>query len=208
MDARNQLAHASGGLRRRDLPRRGLGRRRLLDPTGGGCGHAHDVKLVYHYNPQTRVWQSGPSLPEALNHPAMVSDGAHLYVLGGFGADGQAVASVFRLDSPAGRWRPDRRSLPGPRGAGAAAWDGTRILFAGGAEGGGTPVRGDVWALTPNQWATIGHLQQARKHLAGASDGHGTVWFVGGKERRRRPLAPRRRCPALMGSGTANWRPP
>ncbi len=151
------------------------------DPTGGGCGHAHDVRLVYHYDPQTRVWQPGPSLPEALNHPAMVSDGAHLYVLGGFGADGQAVASVFRLDSPTGRWRPDRRSLPGPRGAGAAAWDGTRIVFAGGAEGGGTPVRGDVWALTPSQWTTIGHLQQARKHLAGASDGHGTVWFVGGK---------------------------
>ncbi len=150
------------------------------NPTGGGCGHTHDVKLVYHYNPQTGVWQPGPSLPEALNHPAMVSDGSHLYVLGGFGADGQAVANVYRLDSPTGTWQP-AHSLPGPRGAGAAAWDGTRIVFAGGAEGGGVPVRGDVWALTANQWTTIGQLQQPRKHLAGASDGSGTAWFVGGK---------------------------
>jgi N-acetylneuraminic acid mutarotase len=152
------------------------------NPSGGGCAHSHDVKLVYHYNPQTGRWQPGPSLPAALNHPAMASDGAHLYVIGGFGADGQAVGSVFRLDSPSGTWQTDARSLPAPRGAGAAAWDGKRIVFAGGAEGGGTPVRGDVWALATNQWTAIGPLQQPRKHLAAASDGHGTVWFVGGKD--------------------------
>jgi hypothetical protein len=117
----------------------------------------------------------------------MVSDGSHLYVLGGFGADGQAVATVVRLDSPTGTWQTDPRSLPGHRGAGAAAWDGKRIVFAGGAEGDGTPVRGDVWALAANQWTAIGQLQAARKHLAGASDGHGTVWFVGGRNATGQP---------------------
>ncbi len=153
----------------------------------GGCGHTHDVRLVYHYNPRTGVWRSGPSLPAALNHPAMVSDGSHLYVLGGFGADGQAVATVFRLDSPTGTWQPDS-PLPGPRGAGAAAWDGKRIVFAGGADG-DLHARADVWSLSGTQWSAIGQLQQARSHLGGASDGHGTVWFVGGKNATGQPAS-------------------
>jgi N-acetylneuraminic acid mutarotase len=157
------------------------------NPTGGGCSHIHDVELVYHYNPQTGQWQHGPPLPAPVNHPAMVSDGEHLFVVGGFGGDGQAVASVFRLDSPSGTWQTDSPPLPAPRGGGAAAWDGKRIVFAGGAVGGGVQAQGDIWALGGDGWNSIGQLQKARSHLAGASDGHGTVWFVGGKDAAGQP---------------------
>lgn len=149
------------------------------NPTGG-CGDSKFwLDTVYVYNPQTRAWRPGPSLPAARNHAALVSDGSHLYALGGFGPPrGQAEATVFRLDSPSGPWHTDT-ALPGARGAGAAAWDGKRIVFAGGDDGNGQ-VTADVLTRVGGQWNRIGQLQQARKHLAAASDQSGTVWFAGG----------------------------
>ena len=72
--------------------------------------------------------------------------------------------------------------LPKPRGAGAAAWDGKRIVFAGGNVGSpmgehkktGPSPNGNVWALRPGgSWTRVdgGMLQQPRDHLAAATDG-------------------------------------
>jgi hypothetical protein len=101
-----------------------------------------------------------------------------LYVIGGNGPDNQAQSTVFRFDEPTDTWKPDPRSLPALRQAGAAAWDGHRIVFAGGNVG-GVP-QPDVWALGSHGWTDIKKLGQARDQLAAASNGHCTVWFIGG----------------------------
>jgi TIR domain/Kelch motif len=149
------------------------------NPTGG-CGNTKFwLRSVYVYNPRTGAWRSGPSLPAARNFTALVSDGSHLYAIGGDGPpSGQAQATVFRLDRPSGQWQTDT-SLPDARGAGAAAWDGKRIVFAGGDDS-NRRTTADVWTREGGQWNRIGQLQQARKHLAAASDQNGTVWFAGG----------------------------
>ena len=86
----------------------------------------------------------------------------------------------MRLDSDATE---DDHHLPNERESGAAAFDGKRIVFAGGNDNPNVPdaKKDDVWARTPDgDWTRLGPLQQPRDHLAAATDGAGTVWFVGG----------------------------
>ena len=148
---------------------------------GGVAADTGRTKLssVHVYDPATRRWSSGPPLPVRLDHPAVVSNDRQLYAIGGFTPSG-AVGTVYRLDSPLGEWQEDT-PLPGPRGAGAAAWDGSRIVFAGGvATDHGD--RADVWALEGGRWRTLGRLQQPRDKLAAASDHLSTVWFLAGRD--------------------------
>ena len=43
-------------------------------------------------------------------------------------------------------------------------------------------VRDDVFVLADGEWTRLGVLTRAREHLAAASDGHGLVWFLGGRQ--------------------------
>ena len=154
----------------------------------GGARHPNHqdpvpVRDVYAYDPVLKKWLSRrngvPQLLEARAHAAVVSTGGSLYVIGGLGPGGGAVQTVFRLDEWNGRWHTDEQ-LPEARQKGAAAWDGTQIIFAGGNPE--QPGKDDVWALKPGgQWTRIGKLHQDREDLAAATDGMGRVWFVGGK---------------------------
>ncbi|MEU4765629.1 caspase family protein [Actinosynnema sp. NPDC023794] len=149
---------------------------------GGISPDADRRKLdaVQVYQPHTGKWSSGPRLPVALSHAALVSNGPQLYLLGGWAQAG-AVAEVWRLDRPDGHWVPDQR-LPGPRTAGAAAWDGSRVVFAGGVSP-DQQATATVWALEQNAWRELPPLQVAREKLAAVTDSNGTVWFVGGRDR-------------------------
>jgi TIR domain/Kelch motif len=148
---------------------------------GGVSARAGRAKLdaVHVYDPGTRTWHDGPRLPEPLSHAALVSTGESLYLLGGLAKSG-SVASVYRLDSPTSKWVKDV-PLPAARGAGAASWDGSRIIFAGGVGTDGR-AKSDVWALEGGRWRTIGSLSRPREKLASATDGFGTVWFIGGRD--------------------------
>jgi hypothetical protein len=143
------------------------------------------------FNPQTGAWRDGPRLPEAVQHAALVSAGEQLFLLGGLTrADPDDLESplsslrtVYRLDSPNGTWMVDA-PLPEPRLAGAAAWDGHRLVFAGGAEQmRPRQASADIWELESGQWVTVGEqLRRSREHLAAVTDGDGTIWFVGGAD--------------------------
>jgi hypothetical protein len=132
------------------------------------------------FDPADGSWTDGPSLPTALHHAALVSDGDRLVLVGGYlGSDFSRPSDlVLVLDDAGGEWLAGP-ALPSARAAGAAAWDGTRIVYAGGV--GSEGVAADVFALEGDAWSRIGSMAQTREHLAAASDGNGTVWLLGGR---------------------------
>jgi hypothetical protein len=149
---------------------------------------------VLVFNPQTNKWRNGPKLPQPISHAPLVSTGDKLYLLGGLTATkddgGVPVATVYSLDTknPGATWIKEA-DLPAPRYGGAAAWDGKRLVFAGGAEtfepNTPRPAAAEIWELRSGKWASIDAvLQPARDRLAAATDGKGKIWFVGGAELR------------------------
>jgi N-acetylneuraminic acid mutarotase len=121
-------------------------------------------------------------LPAPISHGALVSTGSELLLIGGYrtgGGKDTPVDDVRRLRKGASRWTNGPR-LPAPLAAGAAAWDGTRVVFAGGVDSGLQPSA-DVFALQGDSWRPIGTLSKPREHLAAASDGDGNVWFLAGE---------------------------
>ncbi|HEY3071709.1 MAG TPA: kelch repeat-containing protein [Candidatus Limnocylindrales bacterium] len=137
---------------------------------------------VLAFDPASGHWSDGPALPTGVHHAALVSDGASLWLLGGYlgGTFDRPTASVLRLDEGPARWIEDE-PLPAARAAGAAAWDGRRIVYAGGV--GPTGAAGDVFArgTAGSGWRRIGSLGVAREHLAAAGNGSGSVMFLGGR---------------------------
>jgi hypothetical protein len=96
---------------------------------------------------------------------------------------------VYQLDSPdSSKWllQDVRLGSAGtgqpagghPRAEGAAAWDGKRIVYAGGIDENGQ-VQADIWTFDGTRWTRLGKLQPARQQLAAATN-DGTVWFIGG----------------------------
>lgn len=147
---------------------------------GGYAEDGSPVDTVQVYDPALDSWSAGPSLPEPVHHSALVSTGERLYLLGGYvEADGTPTDAVHILDPALGTWE-DGPPLPSPRAAGAAAFDGARIVYGGGV--GPQGVAAEVDALEGDQWRPLGVLATAREHLAAASDGEGSVWFLGGRQ--------------------------
>lgn len=145
---------------------------------GGYDATGRSVPDVQVYDPALDQWSAGPSLPEGVNHSALVAAGDRLVLVGGYRGDNTPTAAVRVLDGATGVWT-DGPPLPEARGAGAAAWDGERVVYGGGVGPGG--VAGDVWALEGDAWVPLGALSPPREHLAAASDGDGAVWFLGGR---------------------------
>ena len=135
---------------------------------------------VFILDPAAGTWTSGPKLPEAVHHASMVSTPDGLVLVGGYVGDALSVATpaVRRLEDGATAWTDDV-PLPDARAAGAAAFDGTRIVYAGGVKPGG--IANEVFALTGGAWETIGRLPVAREHLAATSDGAGRTFVLGGR---------------------------
>jgi non-specific serine/threonine protein kinase len=147
---------------------------------GGLRGDGTGSVDVFVYDPATDAWSEGPDLPEAVHHSTLVSDGESLRLLGGYAGStfDTPTTAVRRLDETASSWVDDP-PLPEPRAAGAAAWDGSRIVYAGGVEPGA--VSGSVFALEDGAWRQVARLAKPREHLAATSDGEGSVFVVGGR---------------------------
>ena len=148
----------------------------------GGAGSRES----YSYDPTTGEWQTEAPLPREVHHTSLVSDGTSLLLIGGLDEDNQGLDSVYRLTDDGAGWV-EGPLLPEPRFSGAAAWDGDRVVFGGGAPALSADVNrvaaSDVWTLQDDEWVDLGQpLTRAREHLAAATDGAGTVWFLGGAE--------------------------
>jgi hypothetical protein len=150
-------------------------------------------------------WQPGPKLPVRLDSMSVASDGKRLFVVGGRTTDSEGrnqkiSRDVWVLDGPDDdSWEVLNR-LPEERASGAVAWDGQRLVFAGGVnrrdlngDGKAENVNhADVWVWEgKDKWREIGQLQRRREDLVAASDGNGRVWFLGGADvREKHPRMP------------------
>jgi hypothetical protein len=149
---------------------------------GGLLEDGSAATSVLVFDPAAETWTEGPSLPRGLHHTALVSTGDALYVVGGLAGayPGRPTDAILRLADDGESWS-EGPPLPEARGAGAAAWDGARIVYGGGLTSGGG-VADDVWALEDGEWRDVGSLTNAREHLAATSDGQGRTWFMGGRQ--------------------------
>jgi Kelch motif len=145
-----------------------------LSPTGEGLT---DVEI---YDPADDSWTDGPALPIPLHHASLASDGARLVLIGGYIGSSFSVpsADTWILPADADAWVAGP-PLPEARGAGTAAWDGERVVYAGGVGSGG--VADEIYVLEDDGWRAIGILPSPREHFAAASDGAGSIWFLGGR---------------------------
>jgi N-acetylneuraminic acid mutarotase len=126
------------------------------------------------------TWTAGPDLPQAMSHMNVVlTPTDQLFVLGGLTATG-ATDQVLQLSSDGNNWD-QKVPLPAPRNSGAAVYDGTSIVYAGGTQPSGEATD-TIWALNAagDGWTPLGTLKKKREKLAAISDGTGTVLFVGG----------------------------
>jgi hypothetical protein len=145
-----------------------------LDETGAPSAR------VFAYDPATDGWREGPRLPSTIHHAAMVGTPDGLLVLGGYTAAALEgpTDTVLNLAPGADEWV-GGVSLPEPRAAGAAAWDGERVVYGGGV--GPAGVTDTVWALEDGGWSVVDRLSRAREHLAATSGADGRSWFLGGR---------------------------
>lgn len=145
--------------------------------------------LVEIYDPVTNTWDDGPSLPLPLHHaPAVVLGGSKIVVLGGY------LTNVFvptqetwlldtSLPAVAQAWIPFV-AMPTPRGAHAAATDGSTVWVFGGALG-ITGLQNLAYKMenaldVAPVWTPIANFPSPRDHLTGAYV-DGQVYAVGGR---------------------------
>ncbi len=135
---------------------------------------------TWRFDPATSTWREGPSLDGPIHHAAAVSTGDDLQVIGGY--EGNTFdtprTTVLVLNAAGDGWD-EGVALPQPRAAGGAAWDGSRIVYAGGV---GLGIVSDVLALTDGEWVQLGAMRVPREHLSATSDGTGRVWLLGGRQ--------------------------
>ena len=137
------------------------------------------LRSVFVYDPAVDEWRNGPALPVALSHAALVSTPTGLFLLGGWVQEGGSQR-VLRLDEARQAWVDDV-PLPGPRVAGAAAYDGSRLIFAGGTRP-DNQASDQVWGLSEGRWEELGRMQHGRQKLAAVSNRAGLIWLLGGHD--------------------------
>jgi hypothetical protein len=146
---------------------------------GGLDAGGQATDRVSIFDPSADTWIAGPTLPQAIHHSALVSDGDALWLMGGYLGNElvRPTDKVWLLQENA--WV-EHVPLPDPRAAGAAAWDGVgRIVYAGGVgRDGVSPV---VFGQADHGWEELARLFAPREHLAATSDGAGTVFVLGGR---------------------------
>lgn len=154
----------------------------LIWVVGGVSGEESRALLntVTTFDPATSTWTTREPLADPVAFASLVALPDGLLLIGGQRASG-ATTSVQRWNPSAGSWDA-APPLPKPLMAGAGAWDGSRVVF-----GGGVTASHDatdaVYALGTAGWKDIGRLQIAREKAAAVSDGFGTVWIIGGRDR-------------------------
>lgn len=148
----------------------------------GGYLHPGSLSVVERYNPISDSWVSLQPLPKPLDHPAAVSFGDYIYVIGGLdGAEiGKPSSNVFRYSIKNNSWD-SVSTLPVPLGAvSAVVVDGFVHVF-GGLNELGSSASHYVYNIEQDTWATDVSLPHPNDHMAIATDGK-KIFLTGGRE--------------------------
>jgi hypothetical protein len=99
-------------------------------------------------------WTQGPDLPEARADAASAVIGTTLYLIGGYGPDGQPTTTVYSLtvdnDGSLGDWETeDSLVLPAPRAGSSATTVSDGLVVMGGTDG--STATKDVWKATQTE---------------------------------------------------------
>jgi N-acetylneuraminic acid mutarotase len=149
---------------------------------GGLTGPLQTTTKVQFYDPTTNAWDSGPPLPYAVHHAMVVAYRDQLVVIGGFvsqGTDALAETSNRMQILQNGHWM-DGPRLHHPRGAGAAAVVGNKIIVVGGRTGDGKQLVTQTEIYDGTSWQDAADIPVHGDHLAAASDGT-YLYAVGGR---------------------------
>ncbi len=147
----------------------------------GGFESIRPVTSVRVFDPSSGSWSSGPPLPTARHHIAVVALGGDLSALGGeLGLSFTPDATCYVLRRGATSWTPIA-SLPAPRGAGVAGAIAGRIYVAAGVTSGGTlAARVAIYDPSADRWTEGAAIPTPREHLAGFVHGD-RLFTVGGR---------------------------
>jgi N-acetylneuraminic acid mutarotase len=139
------------------------------------------------YDPSSDSWRSGPDLPGAQTHFAVVTFGGDVIVSGGFtgaftGGLPPTTDAVWRWSAGAGAWS---AGPPLPAAGAAYAWAllGTSLHLAGGlaADGNSDAAAHQVWDLAgAATWVAAAPLPEPRNHGGGAATG-GLFYAIAGR---------------------------
>lgn len=146
---------------------------------------------MWWFDPATGGWEPAPPLLHSLDHVSMVSSGDKVYSIGGYPRNiGDSSPEVWAFDPAADAWeRVADLPIPEGRAAMAAAFDGERILVAGGrSEPEGPLSNTDVFAydVARDEWEILNtQLPTARDHVKGTFI-DGVFWVVGGRSNGQR----------------------
>ena len=140
------------------------------------------------------IWAAGPSLPEPRADAAAVVSGSTLYVIGGYGPDGQPTDTVFSLtvgnDGSLGEWVPQEGLLPEPRAGASAVAVSDGLVVMGGTDGTG-PTQ-SVWKTVLDGADVGGWTEQSplfEANVDGVAVHVGDVIFlIGGRNQDDQPV--------------------
>ncbi|XP_066927001.1 kelch-like protein 3 [Clytia hemisphaerica] len=133
---------------------------------------------VWKYSIKRGVWMEVKNLLIP-RRDATVAVHNQLYVIGGYGPDGQSLASVERFDPYQNQWA---KIFPmnSPRAFASACCIGDRIFVFGGEYAGWSYYRtAEVFDIKTDEWNSISDFSVPRAHM-GIAAYHGKIYLVGG----------------------------
>lgn len=133
---------------------------------GGIDGYARTLSSALAYDIAADAWREIPRLPQAVHHPAVVSDGTKLYAIGGLtGLASRPIDDVYAFDPAKNAWEALGRLNDFRGAAGAAVLDGTPYVM-GGVTPAGTDGSLERYDAARGTWTGLAALPTPRTHLS------------------------------------------
>jgi len=154
--------------------------------TVGGCAYVFGgydgtsvLNTLHIYHEDGGTWSRGTDMPGPRFGPAVATDGAVIWVIGGFGGDFLETNTVWRYELSSNSWTTTYAAMPIPRGRihGVELPNGTVHVFAGGFDG----VDHRVYDTVANSWSVaaampFGVTDPATVYYSGT----GKIYLAGG----------------------------
>ncbi|MEK7545609.1 MAG: kelch repeat-containing protein [Patescibacteria group bacterium] len=147
---------------------------------GGIDGFFRTLSSAMAYDIGADAWRSIPRLPQAVHHPAVVSDGKKIYVIGGLtGLASRHIDDVYAYDPEKDAWEQLGRLNDFRGAAAAAALDGT-VYVMGGVTTAGADDAIEYFDPARGGWNGLKSMPTQRAYLAAAAAG-GKIFALGGR---------------------------